>query len=511
MILTKIFKGKDDGGFYYVRQVANKIYWFAEHPDGHFANVFQGTRSGNKIIGKWWDVPKGNSSGRGILNLIIKPGGKSMFFSEASGGFMNQKWEEVKKPVHLFGVREPQFQSNSLKDLDGAWLGNDGGTYYIRQIGDEVTWFGERGYDFSNVFVGKRTGHSIAGKWADVPKASTVGSGQLSFEIKDSKTIILKRSTGGFGGNKWIRTDYPVIYEHKSFKGSSIKIDHNIPDLKALVHDSVLPHRKSSSLYLPPRWEIRGYEKRNFKGPFVSFSTKSSSKGKKFSEFQKWNDKISSIRAAPSPNYPHNRFGSLVITWAAVIDNGEGSKAGIIPGVLHHGPVGRFHVLIYEQNDHSSLKKNRSRVSYQRALRHIILDGPSSHGKSENEWDDGDFMEYDRGLEFFQWRHELDAVTVFIYESDVRKRKGSKRKHDAIFLAKVQRRDTLSSKMFQSPWVSNNDAVSRAERRGGSKLNRILKQKASWNHGIGKDDPVPPKMFLALKTEKVPSWYKDEN
>jgi hypothetical protein len=29
------------------------------------------------------------------------------------------------------------------QDLTGIWQNNDGGTYYIRQLGDVIWWFGE--------------------------------------------------------------------------------------------------------------------------------------------------------------------------------------------------------------------------------------------------------------------------------------------------------------------------------------------------------------------------------
>jgi len=49
-----------------------------------------------------------------------------------------------------------------LGELSGIWHGNDGGKYYIRQIGSQVWWFGFNtlsiGEGFSNVFYGTRNG-----------------------------------------------------------------------------------------------------------------------------------------------------------------------------------------------------------------------------------------------------------------------------------------------------------------------------------------------------------------
>src|SRR5438045_4748532 len=69
-------------------------------------------------------------------------------------------------------------------DLTGIWKCSDGGTYYIRQVGNEVWWYGKGG-NFGNVFHGQFnvwkdepiTG--FQGHWADVPTGSTNGSGAI--------------------------------------------------------------------------------------------------------------------------------------------------------------------------------------------------------------------------------------------------------------------------------------------------------------------------------------------
>lgn len=98
-------------------------------------------------------------------------------------------------------------------NISGKWSGNDGGDYYIRQIGNDIWWVGTNifhGIDatgtFSNVFHGDRNGLDITGKWQDVPLGHTKGSGDISLSIDPSgEKITKKTSTGGFAGTEWTK------------------------------------------------------------------------------------------------------------------------------------------------------------------------------------------------------------------------------------------------------------------------------------------------------------------
>jgi hypothetical protein len=71
-------------------------------------------------------------------------------------------------------------------DLTGTWRGDDGGTYYIRQIGNDIFWFGEltpQNPGWANVAYGTISGNIINLKWADVPKSGARGSGTLSLSV----------------------------------------------------------------------------------------------------------------------------------------------------------------------------------------------------------------------------------------------------------------------------------------------------------------------------------------
>ena len=98
-------------------------------------------------------------------------------------------------------------------DLTGTWSCDDGGTYYVRQIGDEVWWTGQSGEPrgekkaFANVFHGTINGNKITGSWVDDPKGESRGAGTLTLEIKGEGRELhfkkIKEEGSGFGGAEW--------------------------------------------------------------------------------------------------------------------------------------------------------------------------------------------------------------------------------------------------------------------------------------------------------------------
>jgi hypothetical protein len=92
-------------------------------------------------------------------------------------------------------------------NLTGAWNCNDGGVYFIRQVGNQVWWYGQSsdgGQTWSNVFQGTITGSRIIGSWADVPKGSIRGYGEMTLRISGGR---IQKISGGenFGGSVWRR------------------------------------------------------------------------------------------------------------------------------------------------------------------------------------------------------------------------------------------------------------------------------------------------------------------
>ena len=94
-------------------------------------------------------------------------------------------------------------------DLTGRWSCNDGGTYYLRQAGSRIHWYGEATDAqpaWSNVFSGRIHDGRIKGNWTDVPKGRTAGSGTLVLAIEnDGNVLRVLNKTGGFGGSRWTR------------------------------------------------------------------------------------------------------------------------------------------------------------------------------------------------------------------------------------------------------------------------------------------------------------------
>ena len=101
-------------------------------------------------------------------------------------------------------------QSRPLINLTGQWNCDDGGTYFLRQIGNVLWWYGgsaDAGASWSNVFRGIVQGNQINGQWADVPKGRNLSSGKMSLAIEPAFTLKAISKTGGFGGGTWTRNN----------------------------------------------------------------------------------------------------------------------------------------------------------------------------------------------------------------------------------------------------------------------------------------------------------------
>jgi hypothetical protein len=95
----------------------------------------------------------------------------------------------------------------AVLNLSGVWNCDDGGKYYVRQLGNKVWWLGERtptSPAWSNVAHGDLVGNQLRLEWADVPKGSILQSGILLLEVTGNK-MTAKQKTGGFGGSNWSR------------------------------------------------------------------------------------------------------------------------------------------------------------------------------------------------------------------------------------------------------------------------------------------------------------------
>ncbi|MGB5100506.1 MAG: hypothetical protein WBN94_07920 [Methanothrix sp.] len=96
----------------------------------------------------------------------------------------------------------------ALIDLTGVWNCDDGGIYYVRQLGTTVWWYGEldpNTPNWSNVMRGAISGNMINADWSDVPKGSVMQNGNLVLQIASNNKLVAISKTGGFSGSVWTR------------------------------------------------------------------------------------------------------------------------------------------------------------------------------------------------------------------------------------------------------------------------------------------------------------------
>ena len=125
----------DDSGQYYLRQIGNTLYWYGERSAANpaWSNIFQGNIQGERVNGNWVDVPKGQASSRGVLQMQIKDNGNVLEATHKTGGFGGSRWVRVGYVPGTPGipvVREDcvQFNPNTIevKQIGGRWKIVDG-------------------------------------------------------------------------------------------------------------------------------------------------------------------------------------------------------------------------------------------------------------------------------------------------------------------------------------------------------------------------------------------------
>ena len=208
--LTGFFKCSD-GGYYYLKQAGNYLYWFGEHPDGHFANVYKAGIIGNVVGGNWWDVAKGRTRNKGYIQLKASKDKNTLTYLHGTGGkFGGRTWTRTSLPKYLPSARSAQF-SDTNGNLSGSWSCNDNGRYYVYDDGKDVAWVGEASFSngqrpgWVNVFIGQRNRTHITGDWADVPKGRGGNHGTIRLSY-NSNTMRRTEVTGGFSGTNWSKT-----------------------------------------------------------------------------------------------------------------------------------------------------------------------------------------------------------------------------------------------------------------------------------------------------------------
>ena len=91
-------------------------------------------------------------------------------------------------------------------NLTGIWKGDDDGTYYIRNIDNDVWWLGvsngDDGKTFSNILKGyiHENNKTITAEWTDIPRGVNKYYGTLTLSI-DSNNMIQKINETSYEGN----------------------------------------------------------------------------------------------------------------------------------------------------------------------------------------------------------------------------------------------------------------------------------------------------------------------
>jgi len=102
-----------------------------------------------------------------------------------------------------------QGEGNKNIDLTGIWSCDDGGTYYIRQIGNAVWWDGEdtaADPRWANVAYGTISGNTVTLEYADVPEGTATGYGTLVLDIISNDELRAKEKPESYGGSHWVRS-----------------------------------------------------------------------------------------------------------------------------------------------------------------------------------------------------------------------------------------------------------------------------------------------------------------
>lgn len=109
----------------------------------------------------------------------------------------------------------------------GIWNCDEGGIFYVRQIGHIIYWYGESSPQYpawSNIAMGTTTDNGISLNWWDVPKGNNLYKGTLELERRSADELVAKSQTGGFGGKRWTRAP-PLRGVQRSEESGSSSLD----------------------------------------------------------------------------------------------------------------------------------------------------------------------------------------------------------------------------------------------------------------------------------------------
>ena len=175
----------------------------------------------NALWHKWWDgsswsgweslgggltsAPAAVSWDSNRIDVFVKGNDNALWHKWWDGSAWSG-WESL--GADSVSTPTPTPPGGSAASLEGVWNCDDGGKYYLRQLGDTLWWYGELdpySPNWSNVARGKIIGNTVQMDWADVPKGSIMQNGILKLKIISSNEFLAEQKTGGFAGSRWTR------------------------------------------------------------------------------------------------------------------------------------------------------------------------------------------------------------------------------------------------------------------------------------------------------------------
>jgi len=143
--------------------------------------------------------------------------------------------------------------------LTGTWMANDGGMYFLRQIGDTLWWLGlsagllHPGLQFCNVFHASVTGSAVTGDWSDVPRGAASCRGTLTLRPAGEDQLLRVAESGGYGASIWRRastSQWPVIAVYDALTEALTNVVKNgqVTE-KTTLADNLWPLRDSVSVF----------------------------------------------------------------------------------------------------------------------------------------------------------------------------------------------------------------------------------------------------------------------
>jgi hypothetical protein len=93
-------------------------------------------------------------------------------------------------------------------DLTGVWHTGSGATFFVRQVGFEIWWYGTQAPTqprWSNVASGRLDGNVVRVQWVDVPQGTSRNSGILALRILDANHLVVSENPNNFVSEDWSR------------------------------------------------------------------------------------------------------------------------------------------------------------------------------------------------------------------------------------------------------------------------------------------------------------------